>query len=436
MTIAKTFVVGKVRPSFVGGWESTLAYQALDMVSYRGEAYMAQQDVPLNREPDVSPDYWVKVGGKGDKGDIGPAGPQGTAGRDGAPGIQGIKGEKGDQGIQGIQGPAGPNGAPGIQGPRGVGPKHRWNGTTLAFENPDGTWSDPTDIKGPQGIQGPEGPVGPQGIEGPVGQQGPRGVPGPQGPAGPLPALSNAVDSTSTLTAASSLAVKTAYDAAKAMKMILSDAVNSARSDVGASSLAVKTANDKAMQAVNAIPSLSTAVNSTNTTTAATSSAVKVAYDRAVQAHNAIPALSNSVSSPSSTTAATSAAVKSAYDKAVQAMNNVPAVHDSLSSTSTTAAGSANALRIAYEATAGKAPMPVVPYPNGVPDYAPVGAFGKPNIFGGTLRLPMGGNYAYAVTVTVDGSTGASYSGVAAGGTGLGYFSGGERVTGFVWRVS
>lgn len=214
MTIAKTFVVGKVRPSFVGGWESTRTYQALDMVSYRGEAYMAQQDVPLNHEPDVSAEYWVKVGGKGDQGVIGPAGPQGTAGRDGAPGIQGIKGEKGDQGVQGIQGPAGPNGAPGIQGPRGVGPKHRWAGTTLVFENPDGTWSTPTDLKGPQGIQGPEGPIGPQGIQGPVGKQGPRGEIGPRGPAGPLPALSSSITSNSTVTAANSYAVKQVYDRA------------------------------------------------------------------------------------------------------------------------------------------------------------------------------------------------------------------------------
>lgn len=212
MTIAKTFVIGKVRPSFSGAWESTLTYNALDMVSYRGEAYMAVQDVPLNREPDVSADYWVKVGGKGDKGDTGTAGPQGVAGRDGAPGIQGIRGEKGDQGIQGIQGPNGPNGAPGIQGPRGVGPKHTWNGTTLSFENPDGTWSAPTDLKGPQGIQGPEGPIGSQGIQGPVGHQGPRGEIGPRGPAGPLPALSSAIDSASTVTAASSYAVKTIND--------------------------------------------------------------------------------------------------------------------------------------------------------------------------------------------------------------------------------
>lgn len=186
-TNAKTFVIGKVRPTFEGVWDAGKTYQALALVSHRGEAYMAQQDVPVNREPDVSTDYWVKVGGKGDKGDTGPAGPQGVGGRDGAPGIQ---------------------------GPQGVGPKHRWAGTTLSFENPDGTWATPTDLKGPQGIQGPEGPIGPQGIQGPVGQQGPRGEIGPRGPAGPLPALSSSVTSSSTTTAASSYAVKLAYDKA------------------------------------------------------------------------------------------------------------------------------------------------------------------------------------------------------------------------------
>lgn len=123
MVNAQTFVVGKVRPSFNGDWKDTLIYQATDMVRYRDEAYMALQDVPVNREPDVATDYWVKIGSKGNTGATGQPGPQGTAGRDGAPGIQGTQ---------------------------GVGPKHRWVNTTLAFENPDGSWSDPADLRGPQ----------------------------------------------------------------------------------------------------------------------------------------------------------------------------------------------------------------------------------------------------------------------------------------------
>lgn len=435
MTIAKTFVVGKVRPTFNGAWQNTLTYSALDMVSYRGEAYMAVQDVPLNREPDVSADYWVKVGGKGDKGETGAAGPQGVAGRDGAPGIQGIRGEKGDQGIQGIQGPNGPNGAPGIQGPRGVGPKHRWLGTTLTFENPDGTWSEPADLKGPQGIQGPEGPIGQQGIEGPVGQQGPRGEAGPQGPVGPLPALSNAIDSTSTVIAASSAAVKMAYDKALASQITLSDAVNSNSSNVAATSRAVKIAYDKAVQAANAVPSLSNSIASTSPTIAASSAAVKTAYDAAVAARNAIPSIHDSLTSTSGAAAGSANAVRIAYETAVAARNAIPAVHDSLSSYSTMAAGSANALRIAYETTLGRAPMPSASYPSGVPDYAPVGAFGT--LRGGSqMHLPLGGTWAYSIEIEENGFMIRRGTGIDAGGKSFGSFSGSVYVRGFVWRIA
>lgn len=225
--------IGKVRPTYKGEWGGTKTYEVLDWVQYRGLAYQAIAVVPANREPDVNPDYWAQTGMKGDrgdKGDVGPRGPAGVDGRDGAQGIQGetgpqgaqgIPGPKGDtgatgpqgaigpkgdqgdigptgpkgatgpqgakgptgaQGIQGIQGPKGDTGATGPQGPRGVGPNHKWTGTTLAFENPDGTYAAGVNLKGAQGIQGPEGPTGPQGIQGPSGAQGPAG---PQGAAGP-----------------------------------------------------------------------------------------------------------------------------------------------------------------------------------------------------------------------------------------------------------
>lgn len=174
--------IGKVRPTYKGEWDAEQAYETLDWVLYRGIAYQAIKDVPVNREPDVAADYWVATGMKGDKGDkgeTGERGPAGVDGRDGAPGIQGPKGAKGDQGIQG---PKGDTGARGPQGPQGTAPEHKWTGTKLAFQNPDKSWADPVDLKGPQGVQGPEGPVGKQGIQGPVGAQGPAG---PQGAAGP-----------------------------------------------------------------------------------------------------------------------------------------------------------------------------------------------------------------------------------------------------------
>ena len=88
-------------------------------------------------------------------------------------GAKGDKGDKGDAGPQGEQGPAGADGA-----------------------------------------DGADGPQGPQGPQGPPGQDGAQGPQGPQGPAGPAVPLSNSVTSTSETDAASSLAVKTAYDAA------------------------------------------------------------------------------------------------------------------------------------------------------------------------------------------------------------------------------
>lgn len=82
----------------------------------------------------------------------------------------------GAKGEQGVPGEDGVDGAPGERGPS---PAYRWDGTFLSVQNPDGTWPD-------QGIN-------------------------LQGPAVPL---SNSVTSTSETDAASSKAVKIAYDKA------------------------------------------------------------------------------------------------------------------------------------------------------------------------------------------------------------------------------
>lgn len=132
--------IGKVRPTYKGEWDAGQAYETLDWVLYRGIAYQAIKDVPVNREPDVATDYWVATGMKGDKGDKGETGERGPAGVDGKDGAPGIQGPKGDKGNQGIQGPKGDTGATGPQGPRGA------TGATGAT--------------GPQGPQGPQGPAG------------------------------------------------------------------------------------------------------------------------------------------------------------------------------------------------------------------------------------------------------------------------------------
>lgn len=97
------------------------------------------------------------------EGEVGPQGPQGEVGPEGPRGPMGIPGMTGDPGARGAQGPAGkdgdrgpmglqgPQGEPGKTGPKGDKPAHAWEGTALKFENPDGSWSAPVDLKGKDG---------------------------------------------------------------------------------------------------------------------------------------------------------------------------------------------------------------------------------------------------------------------------------------------
>lgn len=103
----------------------------------------------------------------------GPNGPQGETGRRGRRGVGGPAGPAGDKGNsivgppgkngKSIQGPIGRVGETGIKGPRGeVGPApaHRWKGTKLSFENPDGSFSAPVELKGETGGRGMTGAGG------------------------------------------------------------------------------------------------------------------------------------------------------------------------------------------------------------------------------------------------------------------------------------
>ena len=144
----------------------------------------------------------------------------------------------------------------------------------------------------------------------------------------------------------------------------LSSATNSNSEDIAATSKAVKAAYDKAVEAVNSaraisIPTASTSRagivmldNSTGSQAedrAATPKAVKAAYDKATEAVNAVRAFSiptastsragivmldNSTDSQSEDRAATPKAVKAAYDKAVEAANAVRAFSIPTASTS------------------------------------------------------------------------------------------------------
>ena len=116
------------------------------------------------------------VGPKGEKGEKGDAGKNGEAGQRGqkgergasitgakgeagARGEQGPRGEKGNRGpegpsIQGRDGPRGKTGPTGPRGPKGDMPRHRWQETSLQFEQPNGKWGSLVDLKGERGIAG------------------------------------------------------------------------------------------------------------------------------------------------------------------------------------------------------------------------------------------------------------------------------------------
>lgn len=201
-----SMTLGRVRPVFQGEYSSAKAYVVLDRVTLNGEVWECVKDAPAGTAPqDNSSTFWVKIGAKGpqgerglqgiqgpagadgakgDPGDTGPQGPQGIQGEKGDPGDTGPRGPAGEKGDTGPQGPAGPQGAPGIEGPegpqgpqgekgatgdpgpkgdtgaagpagangaQGLPPEHEWQGTALRFKEPDGSWGQAVDLRGPAG---------------------------------------------------------------------------------------------------------------------------------------------------------------------------------------------------------------------------------------------------------------------------------------------
>jgi hypothetical protein len=145
-------------------------------------------------------------GEKGDQGDPGgppgPAGPAGTTGPQGPQGPQGIQGTQGNPGAQGAEGPIGSTGLKGDKGDKGD------TGATGA-----------TGAKGDTGDQGPSGVVT---VNAPLTNAGTSSAAnlsisaGTTSAAGALQ-LTDSVASTSTTTAATPNAVKTAYDLANSI---------------------------------------------------------------------------------------------------------------------------------------------------------------------------------------------------------------------------
>lgn len=101
-------------------------------------------------------------GPAGKAGTNGTDGKDGVDGKDGKRGLAGKDGKDGTDGKDGKRGPAGKNGKDGVDGKdgeRGPMPNHRWRGTKLQFEKPDGAWGKAVDLQGPAGKNGSSGGV-------------------------------------------------------------------------------------------------------------------------------------------------------------------------------------------------------------------------------------------------------------------------------------
>lgn len=127
-----------------GDYDATIAYSALNIVSYQGNSYVAIADVPAGAEvPALGHPQWRLIAEKGDV------------------------------------------------------PEHQWRGAAVRFRHPNGQWGQYASLQGPHGpagIRGQSGPRGPQGLRGYHGSTGSRGLrgatgatgpTGPRGPAGP-----------------------------------------------------------------------------------------------------------------------------------------------------------------------------------------------------------------------------------------------------------
>ena len=154
-----------------------------------------------------------------------------------------------------LKGAPGQDGADGDTGPR---PEHRWEGTKLLVQNSDGSWpAEGVDLKGDKGDTGQ--------VEG----------------------LSDAVDSNSSTTPASSKAVKTAYDKA----VTAQNAANTADSKAQAA----QSAADTAQAAAEAADAKAQAAQSAADAAQSAADAAQSAADAAQAGVDGIPLASASV---------------------------------------------------------------------------------------------------------------------------------------------
>lgn len=107
-------------------------------------------------------------------------GVDGASGIDGKQGDQGERGERGQDGRAkdgdpGDKGERGPRGPKGDRGPPGPAPDHRWDGTKLQIEKPDGSWGKKVDLQGPAGQSTAGDPIDLSGLTGNVNSYFPSG---------------------------------------------------------------------------------------------------------------------------------------------------------------------------------------------------------------------------------------------------------------------
>lgn len=151
-------------PRWVGTYVRSTLKELLDGSAYRGRR--------------------GRRGAKGDGGDVGEVGPPGKDGATGARGLTGDTGPHGDdgddgevgktgkRGVAGLIGRIGDQGPPGTKGDKGeqgdqgeVGPRpaHKWEGTRLSFELPNGGFGRSVNLQGPGGGRGAAGKSANQG---------------------------------------------------------------------------------------------------------------------------------------------------------------------------------------------------------------------------------------------------------------------------------
>lgn len=249
---------------FKGAWSSSTAYVSdanyVDIVTSGGNTYRCKAN--HTNQAVTNTTYWellAQKGATGAQGATGSQGPQGPTGATGAAGHSWLpsvdtsgnlswtkssssttpttRNIRGPQGATGAQGSQGPKGDTGSQGAQGTSFRFRGNWSSSNYYYSDSSLIDVVKYNGNcyRALYSHSG-VAPSNTyywelmveKGNDGSQGPQG---PQGPAGPVN-ISDAVNSYSSSVAASSYAVKLAYDKAQEAFQSASDGKNSIASAI------------------------------------------------------------------------------------------------------------------------------------------------------------------------------------------------------------